>query len=201
MGGIMRKIYVIVSVLAALLLLTACAAPGPSGSAAPTDDEKAALQAQVDSLTGKVEQLQDKVADLENENKALQNDSTVSATEDMTYLLDEISQSGQMLTSFPALVTGMSASGDGFTLTIDRQVINPDYQPGGQSDQTYLIDDGSGPEDVYAEQFTYVYYDGYLMPEIDESFGEYVKGFSGGAPFTVYMLGDQVLFLNEITTP
>ena len=195
----MRIIRFLIVTLAAVVLLAGCAGAGPSAS--PTEDANAALQAQVDALTGKLEQLQDKVADLENENKALQDDSTASVIDNMTYLLDEISKSGQTLTSFPALVTGMAATADGFTLTIDRQVINPDFQSGGQSNGAYLIDDGNGPENVNAGQFTYVYYGGYLMPELDESFADYIKSSSGGAQFTVYVLGDQVVFLNEITVP
>jgi len=198
----MRTINLVVSLLAVLLLLTACTpAPGASPTSSPTEDEKAALQAQVDSLTGKVEQLQDKIDDLEKENKALQNDSTVSAIDDLTYLLDQIVKSGKPLTSFPALVTNMASSGEGFKLTIDKKIINPKYKDSSQSTEDYLIDDGSGPEDVYADDFTYVYYDGYLMPELDESFGDYIKGINGGAPFTVYMLGDQVVFMNEILVP
>jgi len=182
----MRTIKWLAPLLAVLWLMAGCAATtAVEPTPAPTDSEKAALQTQVDALTGKVEQLQDKVDELQKENQALQNDSTVSAAEDLTYLMDVISNSGQTLVSFPALITGMAASGEGFMLTVDRL------------DENGTTNSEATPEDVYAGPFTYVYYDGYLMPELDDSFGEYVSGIDGGAPFTVYMLGDQVIYLNE----
>ena len=156
----------------AAMLLSACAASG-------ANDETALLD-QVETLTGKVEQLQDKISDLEQENQLLQSDSTASASEDLAYLLDQISQSGQTVTSYPALITAISGSGDEFTLTLQRE-------------------DAAAPEQISADRFTYVYYGGYLLPELDESFGDYLTGFSGGAPFTVYMLGDKAIYLGELT--
>jgi TolA-binding protein len=169
------------------MLLSACSsAPEAAQTAAPADSEKEALQAEVDALSGKVEQLQDKVDTLQKENQSLQDDSTVSAAEDLAYLMDVISNSGQTLTSFPAIVTGITASGEGFMLTISRL------------DESGTTNSEAIPEDVYAGPFTYAYYDSYLMPELDEGFADYIAGFESGAQFTVYMLGDQVVFLNEI---
>lgn len=194
----MRTIKLILTMLAAVLLLPACAAPNADNTA-PTDDNAAALQAEVETLTGKVAQLQEKVENLQQENELLQNDATSSSAEDLSYLLDEISQSGQTLAAFPALVTAASASGDGFTITIDRLEYNPDYQPGASGDQTYLLNSAAEPEDVYADLFTYVHYDGYLMPELDESFAGYLG--SDGVQFIVYLLGNQVIYLDEILVP
>lgn len=169
----MRKTKLILLLLTAALLLSACA---PSGS-----DE--ALQDQVESLSGKVEQLQDKIADLEHENQLLQSDSVASAADDLSYLLDTITQSGQTVTSFPALITAISrADDDAFTLTFLRQD-KPD----------------AAPEQIQADRFTYTCYDGYLLPELDESFSDYLAGFEGGAPFTIYLLGDSALYLSELT--
>jgi len=178
----------LVSVLAALVLLAGCtAAPAAAPAQPPADSEKAALEEQVEVLTGKIEQLQDKIDDLQKENEALQSDSGASvAVEDLTYLLDTISASGQALTSFPALVSAMAASGDGYMLTIKRL-----------EDEAGENNADASPEEVYADRFTYACYDGYLLPELDEGFGEYVKS-KGGVKFNVYMLGDQVIFLNEM---
>lgn len=198
----MRTIKILVVMMTAVLMLSGCAAPGAAEQTTPTEDDQAAqLQAQVDTLSGKIEQLQQRIDDLETENEQLQNDSNECAVDDLTYMLDQITQSGTMLTSFPALITGMESSGDGYTLHIDRQVINPDYEPGVPGDETYLIDDGEGPEDIFAGPFTYVNYSSYLMPELDENFADYISGSDGGAAFTVYMAGDQVIFLDEITVP
>lgn len=173
-----------VSVLAVIVLLAGCtAAPVPA-----VDSEKAALEDQVEVLNGKIEQLQDKIEGLQKENEALQSDSGASvAVEDLTYLLDVISASGHALTSFPALVSEAAASGEGYQLTVSR-LDNPDKNA------------GESVENVYADVFTYAYYDGYLMPQLDEGFVEYIKS-SGGAKFIVYMLGDKVIYLNEIFVP
>jgi uncharacterized protein YlxW (UPF0749 family) len=196
----MRTIKGLVIALTVVLLLAACAAQDTAKPAASTDGEKAALEAQVDALTGKVEQLQDRVADLEQENEALQDDSTVSAAEDLTYLLDQISQSGQTLTSFPALVSGMAASGDGFTLTVDRLEYNPDFEAGSGGGGTYLLNGEVKTEEVYVDRFAYAHYDGYLMPELDEGFGDYIKD-AAAAQFVIYLLGDRAVYLDEILVP
>jgi len=190
-----KTVKVLVSVLAAIGLLAGCtAAPAAAPTQAPADSEKAALEEQVEVLTGKVEQLQDKIDDLQKENETLQNDSGASAAmEDLAFLLDTISASGQTLTSFPALVLAMTASGEGYMLTISRLESNSDDEAGGNNA-------GSATEDVYADRFTYACYDGYLLPELDEGFGEYVKS-KGGMKFTVYMLGDQGIYLNEVLVP
>ena len=197
----MRTIKLILLGLSAALLLSACAAPSSPDNSAAVNDETAALRDQVESLTGRVEQLQDKISDLEQENQLLQNDSTASASEDLAYLLDTISQSGQTVTSFPALITAISGSGDEFTLRIDRLEYNPDYEPGASGNETYLINSAAEPEDINANRFTYVYYDGYLLPELDEGFSDYLAGFESGAPFTVYLLDNKAIYLNEITVP
>jgi len=183
-----KTVKVLVSVLAALGLLAGCtAAPAAAPAQTPADSEKAALEEQVEVLNGKIEQLQDRIDELQKENAALQSDSGASvAVEDLAYLLDTVSASGQTLTSFPALVSAMAASGEGYMLTIKRL-----------EDETGDNNADASPEDVYAERFTYACYDGYLLPELDEGFGEYVES-KGGVKFTVYMLGDQVIFLNEI---
>jgi hypothetical protein len=188
-----------VSVLAAIGLFAGCtAAPGAAPTPVPTDSEKAALEDQIDVLTGKVEQLQNRVDNLQKEKASLESDSVASAADDVTYLLNVISASGQTLESFPALVSGVTAADEGYMLTIDRLEYNPDYETGGNS--PYLLNAEAAPEDVYADRFAYAYYDGYLMPELDEGFGEYVKS-GGGAEFIVYMLGDQVIYLNEVLVP
>ncbi|MGI5919872.1 MAG: hypothetical protein ACOX8N_09560 [Christensenellales bacterium] len=186
-----KTVKVLVSVLAAIGLLAGCtAAPAATPTQAPADTEKAALEEQVEVLTGKIEQLQDKIDELQKENEALQSDSGASvAVDDLAYLLNTISASGQALTSFPALVSAMAASGEGYMLTISRL-----------EDETGGNNAGAAPEDVYADVFTYAYYDGYLMPELDEGFGDYIKD-GDGVQFIVYMLGDQVIFLNEILVP
>jgi hypothetical protein len=190
--------------LAAVFMLSACAAPNVAETPAPTnDDAAAALQDEVEALTGQVEQLQDKVEQLEQENQLLQSDSTVSASEDLAYLLKQISDSGQTLTSFPALIFSIRPAGDGFSLKIDRQNINPGFEIGGAGEENYLIDDNTAdPEYVYADRFTYIHYGGYLLPELDLSFGDYIAGSEeAGVPFTVYMLGDQAIYLDEILVP
>ncbi len=178
----MRTIKLILLVLTAALLLSACTAPSPPDNSAAANDETAALRDQVNSLTGKVEQLQDKISELEQENQLLQSDSTVGASEDLSYLLDQISESGQTVISYTALVSAVSGSGDEFTLTIQRQ------DPA-----------DAAPEQISADRFTYVYYGGYLLPELDESFGDYLAGIDGGALFTVFMLGDKAIYLVEMT--
>ena len=197
-----KTVKVLVSVLAVIGLLAGCTtAPAAAPAQAPADSEKAALEEQVEVLTGKIEQLQDKIDELQKENEALQSDSDVSvAVEDLTYLLDTISASGQPLTSFPALVSAMAASGEGYMLTIDRLEYNSDFEIGGDSSGPYLLNAEAVPEDVYADRFTYAYYNGYLMPELDEGFGDYIKD-GDGVQFVVYMLGNQVIFLNEILIP
>ena len=195
----MRTIKIILLLLTAALLLSACAAPNTAPTPAPTDIETAALQDQVEALTGKVEQLQDKISDLEQENQLLQSDSTVGASEDLSYLLDMISQSGQTVVSYPALITAISGSGDEFTLQVDRLEYNPDYEPGAPGDETYLVNAAAEPENIQADRFTYVHYGDYLLPELDESFGDYLTG--NGMQFTVYLLGDRVIFLDEILVP
>jgi ABC-type glycerol-3-phosphate transport system substrate-binding protein len=179
-----KTVKVLVSVLAAIGLLAGCtAAPAATPTQAPADTEKAALEEQVEVLTDKIDELQ-------KENEALQSDSGASvAVDDLAYLLNTISASGQALTSFPALVSAMAASGEGYMLTISRL-----------EDETGGNNAGAAPEDVYADVFTYAYYDGYLMPELDEGFGDYIKD-GDGVQFIVYMLGDQVIFLNEILVP
>ena len=177
----MRTIKLILLVLTAALLLSACAAPSAPDNPAAANDEAAALRDQVESLTGKVEQLQEKVSDLEQENQLLQSDSTVGAAEDLSYLLDQISESGQTVVSYTALVSAVSGSGDEFTLTIQRQDTAD-----------------AAPEQISADRFTYVYYGGYLLPELDESFGDYIAGVDGGALFSVYMLGDKAIYLVEM---
>lgn len=195
----MRTIKLFVSVLAAVLLLSACAARNTAATPTPVNDDAAALRDQVEALTGKVEQLQDKISDLEQENRLLQSDATATAADDLTYLLDTITQSGQTVTSFPALITAISGSGNEFTLRIDRLEYNPDYEPGAPENETYLVNAAAEPEDINADRFTYVYYDGYLLPELDEGFGDYLTG--DGVEFIVYMLGGKAIYLSEITAP
>ena len=183
-----KAIKGLISAIAVIGLLAGCTStPGASPASAPADSEKAALEEQVEVLNGKIEQLQDKIEDLQKENETLQSESGASvAVEDLAYLMDVISASGQALTSFPALVLAMTASGEGYMLTISRL----EDETGGNSAE-------ASPEEVYADRFTYACYDGYLLPELDEGFGEYVKS-KGGVKFNVYMLGDQVIFLNEM---
>ncbi len=177
----MRKLKLILLGLSAALLLSACAAPSSPDNSAAVNDETAALRDQVESLTGRVEQLQDKISDLEQENQLLQNDSTASASEDLAYLLDTISQSGQTVTSFPALITAINGSSDEFILTVQRQDT-----------------ENTAHEQISADRFTYIYYDGYLLPELDEGFSDYLAGFESGAPFTVYLLDNKAIYLNEM---
>jgi outer membrane murein-binding lipoprotein Lpp len=196
----MRTIKLILAVLMAALLLAGCV-PIAAQTPTPTDDASEALLDQVETLGGKIEQLQSKIEMLEKENELMQDDATACAVDDLNYLLDLISASGQTLVSFPAMITGMDATDDGFVLHITRQTVNPSYEPGAPDGETYLIDDGNEPECVLADRFTFVHYGGYLLPELDLSFGDYIAGSDGGVPFTIYMLSDQAIYLDEFLVP
>ncbi len=196
----MRTFKIFLAVLMAALLLAGCA-PVAVQTAPRADDAAETLLDQVEALTGKAEQLQDKIDALEKENERLQHDAADCAVDDLNYLLGLISASGQTLDSFAAMITGMDTADDGFVLHVVRQTVNPDYEPGGPGGETLLIGSGDPPEDILADRFTFVHYGGYLLPELDESFGSYVAGADGGVPFTVYMLGDQAIYLDEYLVP
>ena len=198
--GNMHSIKFILAVLITALLLAGCV-PSTAETPAPTNDASEALLNQIDALDGKIEQLQSKIEALEKENELLQDDATACAVDDLNYLLNLISASGQTLVSFPAMITGIDAVDDGFLLHIVRQTVNPDYEPGAPDGETYLIDDGNEPESVLADRFTFVHYGGYLLPELDLSFDDYVGESDRGVPFTIYMLGDQAIYLDEFLVP
>jgi hypothetical protein len=119
---------------------------------------------------------------------------------DVGGLLSQIKESGEALGSFPALVTGVEISETGCTLSFNKLEANPNYTAGGESGGDYLPNPEAVTEQING-QFSYAQYNGRVTDSITQDFANYIAGFDGGAEFTFYILGDELVLVSEITVP
>lgn len=195
MGMKVLRLIVCVILLAAL---TACGASEQSNS------ELEQLNQQISSLEAQVVVLEEQLAQTQGgsdfEGEGDYEGETQSSYPDIESLVQRISTSGETLTSFPVLITEAYISEAGCVLHIDRLEYNPNYTPGGEGDETYLIN----PEVISEEldgSSAYAQYNGRVEGEISQSLADYVASFEGGAQFTLYMLGDELVLVSEILVP
>ncbi len=149
----------------------------------------ASLQAQIVVLEEELAQAQEG-SDFEGEYD--------SGSVDIGSLLDSVSASDAPLTAFPALVTEAYVSEAGCMLTYDRLDYNPDFTEG--SGDPYLLNEEELSEQMDAS-YACAQFDGRVTGDIGEDFSSYVASAEGGAQFTFYMLGNELICVAEITVP
>jgi hypothetical protein len=167
------KILRIAATAVLLITLCACSQPAVIPSVAETlGHTEAAASAQAEPFTG---------VDLES-------------------LLSYIAESGKPLEVFPALITGADTSKDGGVLHIDRLEYNPEFEIGGYGDEAFLINEYEKTEYIEVAEIFYAVYIGGISYDIDPGLLDYISG-REDAQFNVFMSGDKVLFISEITVP
>ena len=184
-------------VIICLILLAALCACS-TGVQTASQDEIEQMNQQISALEAQIVVLEEQLAqtpggeDYEGEGQ--------SDFIDVESLLHRISSSDEALTSFPVLITGGSVSEEGCTLKFDRLEYNPDFTPGGTSDEEYLLNTEEIEEEIDAS-WAYAQYDGRVTDEIGEDFMDYVASMGMNVPFTLYMLGDELVLASEILVP
>ncbi len=181
-----------------LAALCACSAVGQSSGSQPYSSELEDRDQQISALEAQIVVLEEQLAETQGGMDYEGEDSVESI--DLGGLLDRITDSGESLESFPALVLSADVSEAGCTLTIDRLEYNPDFEIGGTAEGEYLLNPEAMTEEIDAS-YAYAQFDGRAESEINESFADYVHTFEGGAQFTLYMLGDELVLVSEITVP
>lgn len=179
---------------ALLIALCACSAQTQTVS----EDELEDLNQQIASLEAQVVVLEEQLAGTEG--SVDYEGEYATENMDVASLLDRIANSGETLTAFPALITGGSVSETGSTVKFDRLEYNPDYTPGGEGEDTYLLNAEETKEEIEAS-FAYAQFNGSVKGEVDMALMEYIATIGGSAEFTFYMLGDELVLVSEILVP
>lgn len=116
-------------------------------------------------------------------------------------LLDRIMASPSKVESFPVQITSAALVRQGCLIHYDKLAYNDSYKRGSEEPaEAYLINDEELDEQTAV-------YDAYLSstkvdsPYLDKSFVDYIAGKKEGAPFTLYWLDGQVIFVSEIKIP
>ena len=116
-------------------------------------------------------------------------------------LLDRIIASPNKVESYPVQITSAELVRQGCLIHYDKLAYNDNYVRGSTDPaESYLIN-----EEELDEQTAV--YDAYLnctkldTPYLDKTFVEYIKTKKSGAPFTLYWLDSQVIFVSEIKIP
>lgn len=182
--------------------LCACGAAGQNSSGQPDSNELEELNRQISALEAQIVVLEEELSQVQGEGGYEGDSGGETGTDciDVGGLLDRVSESDMLLTSFPARVTGAEVSEAGCTLTIDRLEYNPDFTPGASGDELYLENAEAVPEQIDAS-YAYAQYDGRVEAEISQRFADYAASFEGGAQFTLYMLGGELVLASEILVP
>ncbi len=185
-------------VVCVILLIELCACSAEQTRQTAQKGELEQLSQQISSLEAQIVVLEEELAQYQDgENYEGENGSD---TLDVEFLLQRISESGELLDVIPALVTGAKVSEEGCTLKIDRLEYNPDFTPGGEGEGTYLLNAEAVTEDIDAG-LAYAQYDARTEGEISERFAEYIAASEEGVQFTLYMLGDELVLASEILVP
>jgi len=196
MDNWIKGLRVIVCIIL-LAALCACSAVGQS-SGQPYSSELEDRDRQITSLEAQIVVLEEQLSeaqggmDYEGEYGA--------ASVDLGNLLDQIESSDEKLVSYPALVLSANVSEAGCTLTIDRLEYNPNFEIGGAGDEGYLLNAEAVTEEIDAS-FAYAQFNGRTEGEVSEAFADYIQTFGGGAQFTLYTLGGELVLVSEITLP
>ncbi len=113
-------------------------------------------------------------------------------------LLDRIIASPNKVESYPVQITSAELVRQGCLIHYDKLAYNDNYVRGSTDPaESYLIN-----EEELDEQTAV--YNAYLScakldtPYLDKTFVEYIKNKKLGAPFTLYWLDGQVIFVSEI---
>ncbi len=116
-------------------------------------------------------------------------------------LLDRIMASPNKVESFPVQVTSAELVRQGCLIHYDKLAYNENYVRGSSDPaESYFYN-----EEELDEQTAV--YDAYLSsskvdsPYLDKSYVDYIKAKKSGAPFTLYWLDGQVIFVSEIKIP
>ena len=116
-------------------------------------------------------------------------------------LLDRIIASPNKVESYPVQITSAQLVRQGCLIHYDKLAYNDNYRRGSTDpEEAYLLNDEQLDEQTAV-------YDAYLSctkvdsPYLDKSFVDYIAGKKEGAPFTLYWLDGQVIFVSEIKIP
>jgi hypothetical protein len=196
-----------------LMALCACSAGQPgssvSGSSTPSSEpgvsetasnELEDLNRQISSLEAQIVVLEEQLAQTQGGEEGVDEGEGQTDFVDLGSLLSQIKDSGKVLNSFPALVTGVEISEAGCTLSFEKLETNQNYTAGGESGGDYLLNPEAVTEQING-QFSYAQYNGRVTDSITQDFANYIAGFDGGAEFTFYILGDELVLVSEITVP
>ncbi len=116
-------------------------------------------------------------------------------------LLDRIIASPNRVESFPVQITSAELVRQGCLIHYDKLAYNENYKRGSEEpDEAYFLNDEELDEQTAV-------YDAYLScakvdsPYLDKGFVDYIAGKKDGAPFALYWLDGQVIFVSEINIP
>ena len=116
-------------------------------------------------------------------------------------LLDRIIASPNKVETYPVQITSAELVRQGCLIHYDKLAYNDNYVRGSSDPaESYLINDETLDEQTAV-------YNAYLScakldtPYLDKTFVEYIKSKKNGAPFTLYWLDGQVIFVSEIIIP
>lgn len=183
-------------VMCAALLIALCACSANTAS----QEELENMNQQISVLEAQIVVLEEQLAQTQDAEAGDDEGEYTTNYVDVGSLLGRISESGETLTAFPALVTGADVSETGCTLTFDKLEINPNFTADGESEELYLLNAEAVTEQVEG-RYSYAQYDGRVTSEIAQDFADYIAGSEGGAQFTFYLLGDELVLVSEITVP
>lgn len=116
-------------------------------------------------------------------------------------LLDRIIASPNKVDSFPVQITSAELVRQGCLIHYDKLAYNDNYKRGSEKpEEAYFLNDEELDEQTAV-------YNAYLCcakvdsPYLDKGFVDYIAGKKEGAPFTLYWLDGQVIFVSEIKIP
>jgi hypothetical protein len=150
----------------------------------------------IQTLQDENDTLREDIQQLQEEMESLSADST--NTVDTENLLLSICRSDDNLTFFPAHITRADETENGYSLSFDRLEFNPDFTPGGDSENGYLLNNNEEIEQIDTD-FVYIQYIGGTITAVDDDFANYIA--SDGGDFTFFLLGDEVIYISEILVP
>ena len=144
-------------------------------------------------------EMSSQIQSLEEENAELKNSITGT---DAVSLLNTVAASDKKLQVFPAYIKEVKPDAKGYRISIDRLKVNPDFEIGGMGEEAYLINEKEQIETFETNGSLILNFDGRSVSEIDPDFAVYVNEQDApGEAFTLYMLGDEILLIDEILVP
>ena len=197
-----KQICLIIAALFCSIVFAGCDS-AETPAATDTTEQLQALQNENNTLRTDNQQLQSENEALHISIQKLLEEAKSPGTEntdtvDTENLLLSVCQSNDTLTYFPAHITHADATETGYTLSFDRLEFNPDFTPGGDSEDGYLLNNSEEIEQIDTN-FVYIQYIEGLITEVDDAFARYVS--ADGGDFTFFMLGDNVIYISEILVP